>query len=83
MDDNVVAARSDTTAPADPVLAIDDVEVSVFSAVVARLSADYPAVTTTRIESILLREWEAFSAGRPLVVPVAVEAGVREILDER
>ncbi|MFJ6651372.1 three-helix bundle dimerization domain-containing protein [Microbacterium sp. NPDC091313] len=83
MDENAVDARPAATAPESAVIAIDSVEVAAFSAVVARLTADYPAVSSTRIEGILLREWEAFSAGRPLVVPVAVEAGVREILDQR
>ena len=65
------------------VFAIDGMEVAAFDAVVTRLSAAYPGVPTVRIESILMREWEAFTAGRPLVVPIAVEEGVREILDGR
>ncbi|WP_125130854.1 hypothetical protein [Microbacterium sp. 10M-3C3] len=65
----------------DASLSIDDVEVVTFSAVVARLVAAYPSLSAARIEGVLLREWEAFSAGRPIVVPVAVEAGVREVLD--
>lgn len=69
--------------PADgAVLEIEGVEVTSFSAVVKRLCVAYPAVPSTRVETILLREWEAFTAGRPLVVPTAVEEGVREILDQ-
>lgn len=82
MDDNAVAAASAAGAPGPVVFAIDGVEVAAFDAVVERLRADYPNVARTRIETILLREWEAFTAGRPLVVPVAVEDGVREILDQ-
>jgi len=67
----------------DGSVTIEGVEVVPFSAVVARLRSDYPGVAVTRIESILLREWEAFTAGRPMVVPAAVEEGVREILDQR
>ncbi len=81
MDDNAVDAPP-TAGGATPIaLSIDGVEVAAFSAVVARVSADYPHVSVTRIETILVREWDAFTAGRPLVVPVAVEEGVREILD--
>ena len=65
------------------ILRIDGVEVMPFSDVVAQLRRDYPEVAAGRIESIVLREWEAFTAGRPLVVPTAVEGGVREILDQR
>ncbi len=65
------------------VFVVEGTEVAVFSDVVARLRDAYPDVPVTRLESILLREWEAYAAGRPLVVPVAVEDGVREILDGR
>lgn len=65
------------------VFTIDGVEVAVFDVVVERLRAQYPHVSAARVEAILLREWEAFAAGRPLVVPIAVEDGVREILDQR
>jgi hypothetical protein len=67
----------------DDSLVIEGVEVVPLSAVVARLRSDYPGVSTGRIESVILREWEAFTAGRPIVVPVALEEGVREILDQR
>jgi hypothetical protein len=83
MDDNAVGAPPTTPASEAVVFAIEGVEVTAFSAVVERLRIDYPDVAVTRIESILVREWEAFTAGRPLVVPVAVEGGVREILDQR
>jgi hypothetical protein len=61
---------------------VEGVDVVAFSSIVARLRGDYPGVSTLRIEAVVIREWEAFTAGRPLVVPVAVEAGVREILDQ-
>lgn len=83
MDENAVDARPAATPSDAVVMAIDSIDVIPFSSVVTRLAAEYPRVPTARIEGILLREWEAFSAGRPLVVPLAVEAGVREILDQR
>jgi hypothetical protein len=83
MDDNADAAALADVFTAPDIQLIDGVPVVSFAAVVARLSAAYPSVTTTRIESILLREWDAFTAGRPLVVPAAVESGVREILEQR
>jgi hypothetical protein len=81
MDDDSVEAASAAGPAEGAVLEIEGVEVASFSAVVDRLCVDYPGVASTRIETILLREWDAFTAGRPLVVPTAVEAGVREILD--
>ena len=65
-----------------PFVVIDDIEVVPFSEVITRLCDDYPDVSMSRIESILMREWEAFTAGRPLVVPVALEGGVREMLGD-
>lgn len=65
----------------DVVLSVDGVPVASFREVVARLRADYPGEDPAHVEGIVLREWEAFSAGRPLVVPAAVEEGAREILD--
>ena len=62
---------------------IEGVEVVPFATVVSRLCVDYPSVSVTRIETIIMREWEAFTAGRPLVVPAALEDGVREMLDQR
>jgi hypothetical protein len=81
MDDRAVSGARAAGVPDPSVLSVDGVEVDAFSAVVERLRADYPGQSATRIEGILLREWDAFAAGRPLVVPIAVEAGVREILD--
>lgn len=82
MDDKAVDAVPAANPPEGAVLEIEGVEVASFTAVVGRLCVDYPDVASTRIETILLREWDAFTAGRPLVVPTAVEAGVREILDQ-
>ena len=80
MDDNASQTPSAAVPSEDAVFQVDDVEVAAFSAVVERLRVRYPQVAVPRIETVLLREWEAFSAGRPLVVPTAVEAGVHEIL---
>lgn len=82
MDDKAVGAGQSAIPPEGAVLQIEGVAVTSFTEVVQRLRTDYPAVTAARIETILLREWDAFTAGRPLVVPTAVEAGVREILDQ-
>jgi len=65
---------------ADLIHRVDGIEVASFRTVIARLRADYPLEDPSRIEAVVLREWEAFSAGRPLVVPTAVEEGAREIL---
>lgn len=73
--DAVIPARS-----RDAVREVDGVLVAPFRDVIARLRADYPDEDPGRIEAIVLREWEAFSAGRPLVIPTAVEDGAREIL---
>lgn len=67
----------------ESVISIDGVEVVAFSRVIARLRIEYPHVPAVRLETIVLREWEAFAAGRPLVLPLAVEEGVREVLDQR
>jgi hypothetical protein len=79
--------RADAATPSfsddDGHVVIEGVEVVPFATVVSRLCVDYPSVSVTRIETILMREWEAFTAGRPLVVPAALEDGVREMLDER
>lgn len=76
-------SASDAVSPAtgtDLVHQVDGIEVASFRAVIARLRTDYPLEDPSRIEAVVLREWEAFSAGRPLVVPIAVEEGAREVL---
>lgn len=83
MDDNVVDAPSAAASTEAAVISIDGVEAVALSSVIARLQLEYPHVAAVRLEAIVLREWEAFSAGRPLIVPLAVEDGVREILDQR
>lgn len=61
-------------------LSVDGVSAVTFAAAAARLGAEFPHVGSARIEALLIREWEAFSAGRPLVIPAAVEDGAREML---
>lgn len=73
---------SATRRPGEILAAVDGVSVASFRDVVARLRAEYPREDPVFVEGIVLREWEAFSAGRPLVVPIAVEDGAREILDQ-
>lgn len=80
--DAAVVAPAAAGAHAENLREVDGIEVASFRAVVARLRADYPLEDPTHVEAIVLREWEAFSAGRPLVVPTAVEEGAREILDQ-
>ncbi|MCT2085223.1 hypothetical protein M3D75_03745 [Microbacterium enclense] len=82
MDENVIEARLGVTAP-DTVQTVDGVSVASLHSVVSRLRLDYPGHDPIHIETVVLREWEAFSAGRPLVIPTAVEDGAREILDQR
>ncbi|MCR2784839.1 MULTISPECIES: hypothetical protein [unclassified Microbacterium] len=61
-------------------LSVDGVPVVSFADAVSRLCADFPQLSPARIEALLIREWEAFCAGRPLVIPTAVEEGAREML---
>src|SRR3546814_11252830 len=77
MDDKAVDAVPAANPPDGAVLEIEGVEVASFTAVVGRLCVDYPDVASNRIETILLREWDAFMAGRPPVRLPAVQAGVR------
>ncbi|WP_341210559.1 hypothetical protein [uncultured Microbacterium sp.] len=82
MEENAIEARVSVTA-VDAVHTVEGVPVASLHSVVSRLRLDYPGEDPVHIETIVLREWEAFSAGRPLVVPTAVEEGAREILDQR
>ena len=66
--------------PADDRVDVDGVESTSFVGAVARLAAAHPTVTVAEIERVVLREWEAFSAGRPLVIPLGVEDGADEML---
>jgi hypothetical protein len=52
-----------------------------YELMIARLSALYPQVSRSRIESIAQSEYEAVSGGRIYVVPKIVEEGARERLD--
>ena len=81
MDESAVDRTRSARAP-EAVQTVDGVEVASFRGVIERLRADYPDEDPAHIEAVVLREWEAFSAGRPLVVPTAVEEGAREILDQ-
>ncbi|MEV7694160.1 hypothetical protein AB0N73_12630 [Microbacterium sp. NPDC089189] len=59
---------------------IDGWELTSYAGVVSRLQARYPAMRTSEIEAIVVREHDAFTGGRPIVVPVDVERGAEEIL---
>lgn len=69
----------DSLGAADP-LFVDGVAVVAYSALVARLGARFPGRSVTAIEAIVQREYEAFTGGRPLVVPADVEGGAIELL---
>lgn len=62
---------------------IEGVDVLPYGAVVARLSAHYPELSVTEVEAIVQREHDAFTGGRPIVVPVEVESGAVEIIQAR
>jgi hypothetical protein len=66
--------------PNEERFAIEGQVVTSFSGVVARLSAAHPSLAVVDVERVVLREWEAFSAGRPVVVPIGVEEGAGEML---
>lgn len=51
-----------------------------YAGVVARLQARYPLMRVSEIEAIVAREYDAFTGGRPIAVPVDVESGAEEIL---
>ncbi|MFS0713086.1 hypothetical protein ABC195_04325 [Microbacterium sp. 2P01SA-2] len=66
--------------PIEERFAIEGQVVTSFSGVVSRLAAAYPSLAVVDVERVVLREWDAFSAGRPVVVPVGVEEGAAEML---
>jgi hypothetical protein len=82
MDDKTLASLAAFSGAEPALTVVDGIEVASFHGVVARLCADYPDRDVSHVEAVVLREWEAFTAGRPLVVPTAVEIGAREILDQ-
>lgn len=70
-------------APADGAFPhVEGLAVVTFAAAAARLAGEFPGIPAARIEALLVREWEAFCAGRPLVIPAAVEDGAREMLGD-
>jgi hypothetical protein len=48
--------------------------------VVQRLTERFPEHAPAVVEAIVDRETEAFTGGRPLVVPIGVEEGAAEVL---
>ncbi|WP_424448580.1 hypothetical protein [Microbacterium arborescens] len=66
--------------PTEERFAIEGQVVTSFSGVVSRLAAANPSIAVTEVERVVLREWDAFSAGRPVVVPIGVEEGAAEML---
>lgn len=66
--------------PTEERFAIEGQVVTSFSGVVSRLAAAHPSLAVIDIERVVLREWDAFSASRPVVVPIGVEEGAAEML---
>ncbi|GAD34878.1 MULTISPECIES: hypothetical protein [Microbacterium] len=66
--------------PTEERFTIEGQVVTSFSGVVSRLAAAHPSLAVVDIERVVLREWEAFSASRPVVVPIGVEEGAAEML---
>jgi len=59
---------------------IDGWVVVSYAQVVDRLASRYPERPRHEIEAIIDREADAFTGGRPLVVPLGVEDGAAEVL---
>jgi hypothetical protein len=59
---------------------IDGWAVVSYAQVVQRLRDRYPGRSLVEIEAIVDRECDAFTGGRPLVVPLGVEDGAAEVL---
>ena len=71
----------DASATSGTPLPFDRAEVVTFEAALLRLADDYPSAPTGVVRSILLSEWETFTGGVPLVVPVGVLEGAAEMLE--
>ncbi|MEH3088326.1 MAG: hypothetical protein PGN24_01605 [Microbacterium arborescens] len=71
---------SPSVTPDDDRFSVEGQVVTSFSGVVARLSAAHPSLAVVEIERVVLREWDAFSGSRPIVVPIGVEEGAGEML---
>lgn len=71
---------SSSVTPNEDRFSVEGQVVTSFSGVVARLSAAHPSISVVEIERVVLREWDAFSASRPIVVPIGVEEGAAEML---
>ncbi|SDQ47447.1 hypothetical protein [Microbacterium sp. cf332] len=67
--------------PSEERFAIEGQVVTSFSGVVARLAAAHPSLAVVDVERVVLREWDAFSGSRPIVVPIGVEEGATEMLE--
>jgi hypothetical protein len=63
------------------VMRIDGVDAVSARSALSRLRDEFPGVSESRIRAAIVAEWEAFTGGVPLVVPVEVMSGVREILE--
>lgn len=73
-------AGSAIDSPIAPHQTIDGWAVVSYAQVVQRLHDRYPGRTRPEIEAIVDREADAFTGGRPLVVPLGVEDGAAEVL---
>ncbi|KJL34853.1 hypothetical protein RR49_02959 [Microbacterium ginsengisoli] len=62
---------------------VDGYELTSYAGSVDRLLDRHPARSRTEIEAVLAREHDAFTGGRPVAIPVAVENGADEVLSLR
>lgn len=60
---------------------IDGVEITGYDDALRRLRERFPERSRSEIEAVLAREHEAFTGGRPLAIPAAVEEGAAEMLE--
>lgn len=54
-----------------------------FTELVERLTDRFPGWSREQVASVVMSEYEAMTAGIPLVVPAGVEDGAAEMLDRR
>lgn len=71
----------DSSAVSGRPLPLDGAEVVTFEAALLHLAGAFPSAPTGVVRSILQSEWETFTGGVPIVVPVGVLDGAAEMLE--
>jgi hypothetical protein len=61
---------------------VNGIAATSYLALIARLAERFPGRSMSEIEAVVQRENDAFTGGRPLVVPVGVETGAIELLGD-